>query len=146
MGQQQLLLLVLGIILVGVAVAVGLQMFSSSAVDANRDMVTLDLTNLATKAQTYYKKPQTMGGGSRNYQNFTLGTLDQSNANGAYRLSTAVPAALVAAPPVGSVTIAASAQTIYIIGYGVEKGRDNTNLVMAYVTVTPTSLVTTILN
>jgi len=145
-GQQQLLLLVLGIIIVGVAVAVGLQMFASSAVDANRDMVALDLTNLAVKAQTFYKKPLTMGGGGRDYQNFTLNNLDQSNANGAYRLATAVPAVLVAAPPVGVVTIGAAAQTIYIVGYGVEKGRDNTNLVMAYATVTPTTVVTTILN
>lgn len=146
MGQQQLLLLVLGIIIVGVAVAVGINMFSSSAVDANRDMVTSDLVNLASKAQQFYKKPVQMGGGGGDFNGFTLGTLDQSNANGAYRLDTAVPAALVAAPPVGVVTIGAAAQTIYVVGYGVEKGRDNTNLVMAYSTVTPSTIVTTVLN
>jgi len=146
MGQQQLLLLVLGIIMVGIAVAVGIGMFSSSAVDANRDAITSDLTNLAAKAQQFYKKPTTMGGGGGDFQNFTLGSLDTLNANGGYRLATSVPATLVTATPAGSVTIGAASQTIYIVGYGTEKGRDGTNLVMAYSTVTPTSITGTILN
>ena len=37
MGQQQLLLIVLGVIVVGIAVAVGMNQFSTSATEANRD-------------------------------------------------------------------------------------------------------------
>ena len=44
MGQQQLLLIILGVIVVGIAVAVGITMFSDSAISANRDAVTNDLT------------------------------------------------------------------------------------------------------
>jgi len=91
MGQQQLLLIVLGVIIVGIAVAVGINMFSSSAVDANRDAVTADLAHLSSKAQQHYKKPTTMGGGGNDFNGFTLGTLDQSNTNGAYRLTTTEP-------------------------------------------------------
>ncbi len=35
MSQQQLLLIALGIILVGIAIAVGMNQYSSSAVEAN---------------------------------------------------------------------------------------------------------------
>jgi len=146
MGQQQLLLLVLGVIIVGIAVAVGLNMFSSSAVDANRDAVTSDLTHLSSKAQQHYKKPTTMGGGNNDFNGFTLGTLDTLNSNGGFRLSTTVPNTLVAAIPAGSIAIGAASQTVYIVGYGTETGRDGTNLVMAYATVTPSGITTTILN
>jgi len=46
MGQQQLLLIVLGVIVVGIAVIVGINLFTVNAVSSNRDGVTADLTNL----------------------------------------------------------------------------------------------------
>ena len=57
MGQQQLLLIVLGVIIVGIAVVVGINVFTASASQANRDAVVADLTNLASMAQAYYRKP-----------------------------------------------------------------------------------------
>jgi aldehyde:ferredoxin oxidoreductase len=48
MGQQQLLLIILGVIVVGIAVAVGITMFTDNAISANRDAVTNDLVNLAS--------------------------------------------------------------------------------------------------
>lgn len=149
MGQQQLLLLVLGIIIVGIAVAAGIQMFNSAAIDANRNAVTMDVLNLGSKAQQFYKKPPSMAGGGGNFRNFTVGALDLLNANGAYRLATAVPATKVTAvPAVGTTNTIGTSQTaqIYIIGYGTETGNDGTNLVMVYGTVTPISVVSTILN
>ncbi len=53
MGQQQLLLIILGVIIVGIAVAVGITMFQDNAVDQNRSAVIADLTTLAAKAQRY---------------------------------------------------------------------------------------------
>jgi Tfp pilus assembly protein PilN len=50
MGQQQLLLIILGVIIVGIAVAVGITMFQDNAVDQNRSAVIADLTTLAAKA------------------------------------------------------------------------------------------------
>lgn len=151
MGQQQLLLLVLGVIIVGIAVAVGINMFSSSAVDANRDSLSSDVTHLASKAQQHFKKPTTMGGGGNDFNGFALGTLDQSNQNGAFRVATTAPtsANLATAAPAaatGNTTVAAAADSLYIIGYGSEKGRDNTNLTMVYTLVTATSIEGSILN
>lgn len=148
MGQQQLLLLVLGIIIVGIAVAVGIGMFSSSRTDANRDAVTSDLANLASKAQQYYQKPASMAGGAGDFLGFTLGALDQSNANGAYRLAvTTAPTTTVAAPPAGITTISDTQPTsIFIVGYGTAMGRDQTKLVQVYTTVTATSITSLTVN
>ena len=147
MGQQQLLLIILGVIIIGIAVAVGINMFTSNAVDANRDAVTADLTSLAAKAQQFYKKPTTMGGGGNDFNTFTLGNLDATNANGAYEVATTAPTTPAAAVP-GSpnMAISSASQTIYIIGYGREKGRDDSNLVTAYATVTPAVITAAVIN
>ena len=63
MGQQQLLLIILGVIVVGIAVAVGITMFSDSSINANRDALASDLVNMASRAQQYYRRPTALGGG-----------------------------------------------------------------------------------
>ena len=148
MGQQQLLLIVLGVIIVGIAVVVGLTMFQTSAVDANRNAVIADLTNLSAKATQYYKKPTSLGGGGQNFNGFLLAASEQSNDNGYYRIVTTAPTASVAAAAnvPAYAAISASAQTIYISGYGTEKGNVASTLVMAYTTVTSTGITTTIIN
>jgi Tfp pilus assembly protein PilE len=67
MGQQQLLLIILGVIIVGIAVAVGITMFQDNAIDQNRSAVIADLTTLAAKAQQFYAKPMSLGGGSNSF-------------------------------------------------------------------------------
>ncbi|MBK7105419.1 MAG: hypothetical protein IPH62_09055 [Ignavibacteriae bacterium] len=67
MGQQQLLLIVLGVIIVGIAVVVGINVFTASSKNANRDAVIADLTTLAAMAQQYYRKPTAMGGGGNSF-------------------------------------------------------------------------------
>jgi hypothetical protein len=71
MGQQQLLLIILGVIVVGIAVAVGITMFKDNAVSANRDAVTNDLVNLASRAQQYYRRPAALGGGEGTFTGLT---------------------------------------------------------------------------
>ena len=149
MGQQQLLLIVLGVIIVGIAVVVGLNMFQTSAVEANRNAVIADLTNLAAKGQQFYKKSTSLGGGGQDFNGFTLATLEQSNDNGYYRISTAAQTTLVSAVgsiPAYAAIAAVGTATVYITAYGTDTGNDNTNFVHAYVTVTGTTFTTTILN
>jgi hypothetical protein len=67
MGQQQLLLIILGVIVVGIAVAVGITMFSDSAINANRDAMVNDLVNLASRAQQFYRRPSSLGGGGNSF-------------------------------------------------------------------------------
>ena len=61
------LLIILGVIIVGIAVAVGIIMFQDNAVDQNRSAVIADLTTLSAKAQQYYAKPTTLGGGGNSF-------------------------------------------------------------------------------
>ena len=93
MGQQQLLLIILGVIVVGIAVAVGITMFSDSAINANRDALSNDLVNLASRAQQFYRRPTSLGGGGNSFTLLTssqisLLTNKPTNANGSYWIET----------------------------------------------------------
>ena len=145
MGQQQLLLIVLSVVTVGIAVAVGIGMFQSNATESNRQAVITDLVSFAVKAQRYYRTPSQLGGGSQSFNNFYLSPLDTGNANGSYSPVTEQPGGPNFVP--GSVSqISSDAGTIYITGCGKETGDDGSNPVKAYVKVTQTDIVATILN
>ena len=62
MGQQQLLLLVLGIVIVGLAVVVGIQAFSENQQKANLDALVNDGVRIASDLQAWSLKPQAFGG------------------------------------------------------------------------------------
>ena len=72
MGQQQLLLIILGVIVVGIAIAVGISQFGANSTQANKDGVTSSLVNLAANAYQYRIRPTTMGGGSNSYSGYTV--------------------------------------------------------------------------
>ncbi|MGB5896415.1 MAG: hypothetical protein WBG58_19725 [Ignavibacteriaceae bacterium] len=84
MGQQQLLLIVLGVIVVGIAVVVGINLFNASAEEANKDGIVSDCTNLGAMAQQYYKKPASMGGGANSFVGWSIPAGLDSTANGTY--------------------------------------------------------------
>jgi len=84
MGQQQLLLIVLGVIIVGIAVVVGINVFTVSSANSNRDAVISDLTTLAAMSQQYYRKPTAMGGGGNSFVGWTIPQTLESTANGSY--------------------------------------------------------------
>ena len=84
MGQQQLLLIILGVIIVGIAIAVGLSMFTAQSVNANRDAIIADITNMAANSYQYRIRPISMGGGGGTYTNYTLPSALSSNENGTY--------------------------------------------------------------
>lgn len=72
MGQQQLLLIVLVTIIIGIASLVAITTFESSAQSANRDALTIDITTLASSAQDYFLRPESLKGGSRAFDGFTI--------------------------------------------------------------------------
>lgn len=87
MGQQQLLLIVLGVIIVGIAIVVGITLFRANAVQANRDAIVSDLQHLAFTAQQYYKKPAILGGGGNSFIGYSIPDGLSSNANGTITLT-----------------------------------------------------------
>ena len=72
MGQQQLLLIVLITIIIGIASLVAVTTFDSAAQSANRDGLTIDVTTLASSAQDYFLRPEPLGGGGRTYDGFMI--------------------------------------------------------------------------
>ena len=93
MGTQQLLLIVLGVIIVGIAVVVGINIFGSNAEQANKDALTQDCLRIASAAQGYYRKPVMLGGGDNTFDDIEISdcgmtaTADEftsDNVNGEY--------------------------------------------------------------
>ena len=121
MGQQQLLLIVLGIIIVGIAVVVGINLFTASASEQNRDAVVLDMTNIAMMAQQYLRTPAELGGGGRTYLGFSIPQDIDTTANGIY-------------------TIRVRNQDATIVGTGVEIGNDGTTNVKVIMVITPNGI------
>lgn len=65
MGQQQLLLLVLGIVIVGIAVVAGIQAFSEGKAKSERDAAASDAMRIVSDAQAWKLKPDAFGGGAK---------------------------------------------------------------------------------
>ena len=90
MGQHQLFLLVLGAVLVGIAIIVGFNMFSTGAVNAESDALLRDVNEIASKARAYFRRLPTMGGGGGSFKSaadVTVFGADSTNANGSYVMS-----------------------------------------------------------
>lgn len=105
MGQQQLLLIVLGVIIVGIAVVVGINLFNANAEEATKDGIVSDCTNLGAMAQQHYKKPGSMGGGGN--------TFDGTGVNG---VAWVIPANLVTTANGTYAITNLAAQTVEITG------------------------------
>ena len=112
MGQQQLLLILLGVIIIGAAIVIGMTLFDDNATSSNRDALSSDLTALALRAQGYYRRPQVMGGGGNSFLGLTMQKLSSkpSNANGTYSLTSV------------------SANQVVLDWVGIENGNDGRNL------------------
>jgi len=72
MGQQQLLLVILVTIIVGIATVVAINTFGAAADSANLDAVVIDVSQIAAASQGYYMKPTMLGGGSRSFAGLTF--------------------------------------------------------------------------
>jgi hypothetical protein len=90
MGQQQLLLIIVGVIIVGIAIAVGIFLFSGKSISSNKDAIINDLMNLGQHAYRYKLRPEPLGGGGRSYTGFTLPAQLTTNENATYS-TTATP-------------------------------------------------------
>ncbi|MCK4359441.1 MAG: hypothetical protein KAW92_12010 [Candidatus Cloacimonetes bacterium] len=70
MGTQQVLLIVLAVIIVGVAVAVGITMFGKQSTSTNREALKVDLATFAARAIAFWKTPAGMAGGGNGKPGF----------------------------------------------------------------------------
>ena len=63
MGTQQILMIVLSVIIVGAAVAVGIQMFDTQATNSQRTAIAADIQNFGAQVLAFSRTPTSMGGG-----------------------------------------------------------------------------------
>jgi hypothetical protein len=89
MGQQQLLLLVLGIVIVGIAVVAGIQAFSEGKDKADRDAMVTDAMRVISDIQAWKLKPAAFGGGAEaiGFSGVNLNQLALPDSSGHYYTS-----------------------------------------------------------
>jgi hypothetical protein len=89
MGQQQLLLLILAVIIVGLAIAVGLYLFDAQHIASNRDAMINDLNQLGSVAHQFRVSLRALDGGEGDYTSFAIPTRLKSNQHGSYTVTNA---------------------------------------------------------
>jgi hypothetical protein len=128
MGTQQLLLITLGVVLIGIMVAIGVFIFRDQSAATNRDSLINDLANHAARVQSYYRLPRVYGGGDRSFNGLTMARISSkpSNDNGVCSLE---PDPVSGGPAFVTLT-----------GVGTETGVDGLNPVKAVMLVFPDSV------
>jgi hypothetical protein len=127
MGQQQLLIVLIGVIITGLMIAVAFVMFGDQAAASNRDALANDLVRMATLAQQYQHKPRLLGGGDGSMAGFIIPG-NGWNTNGKIALSTS------------------TATSVVIEGIGVETGYDEIHPVKVAIRITKDSVQVTEIN
>lgn len=101
MGQQQLILLVLATVIVGIAIVVGIRAFTENDARANADAMMQDAVRMANDIQAAIKKPDPFGGVDA-FTDVDFGTIgypndgtNYTNLNGVFGLSDASAASIL---------------------------------------------------
>ncbi len=123
MGQQQLLLIVLGFIVVTTAVIIGINMFTAAEEEANRDALVSALTSLGTMAQEYYHTPIEYAGGNKKFIKWKIPKAYKNFDGGKFKIK-----------------FNKKEQEVTIIATGTSKGRDNKEKVKVEANVKPRSM------
>jgi hypothetical protein len=84
MGQQQLLLIVLGVIIVGIAVILGIVLFRQNSIDQKRDLLINEGMTVANNAREFFYKPIPYGGGGYSFTGWQIPPQMVTSANGSY--------------------------------------------------------------
>lgn len=126
MGQQELLLIILVTIVVSIAGAIGITMFTDASINANRDALCSDLVILASRAQEFYRRPTSMDGGGYSFDQLTTSAITlltdtPRNGNGSYFIETggsgSGPNALVVIKGIGTEASHGSPVAVHVFVY-----------------------------
>jgi hypothetical protein len=72
MGSQQLLLIVVGVIVVGLTVYSGINIGRDYMENSNREQIISNLYDIGLMAQQYYKKEASQGGGGKTFTGWVI--------------------------------------------------------------------------
>ena len=95
MRQKQLFLIVIGVLLVGVVLAIGMNYVHNEKAKLNRNEVIKDLNTLAFDAQAYYNKLNEQGGANKSFLGYKIPLELRSNNNGSYKIISVTPDSLI---------------------------------------------------
>ena len=86
MGQQQIMLMLVLVVIVGIITILAIDTFTISRNEGIKDIIRQDVMEAATLGQMYYKKSSIYGGGGNSFKNITLFDiqLDSSNVTSAF--------------------------------------------------------------
>lgn len=84
MGQQQLLLIIVGMIIIALAIYVGISYFRTNAIETKRNNVIEEGLNLATMAQQHYMRPAETGGGGKSFSGWEVPAVLAVTPNGRF--------------------------------------------------------------
>ena len=116
MGTQQILLIVLSVIIVGVAIAVGITMFQNQAYNSNKQAVSSALANYGAQTLQWWKTPISQGG---------AGQVFTTDADTVTDLTAFLSLPVDDETGKFEVTSAADAKHVVLSGIGKEKKGDN---------------------
>jgi len=84
LGQQQILLIILGIVVIAIAVAIGISLFRAHAISSKRDILVNETIDMAAQAIGYYKRTTEFGGGGKSFIGWQIPPQLQNTINGSY--------------------------------------------------------------
>jgi hypothetical protein len=82
MGQQQLLLIILGVIIIAIAISLGIYLFNTTSIASNKDDLISDLNDVSQDAFAYFQRAKVMGGGNGSFTGWPVPAAYVSNAHG----------------------------------------------------------------
>ena len=89
MGQQQLLLILLGVIIIGAAIVLALGLMSAQSIQSNKDAIINDLNQISSHVYQYRISSSSLAGGAGKYTGYRLPNSLASNENASYLCSVA---------------------------------------------------------
>lgn len=84
MGSQQLLLVVVGVVVVGLMIYAGFNISQDYFENANRDQVISNLYDLGLLAQQHFKKDLSQGGGGGSYLGWSIPNQLKNTQSGSF--------------------------------------------------------------
>ncbi len=102
MGSQQMLLIAIGVIIVGIAIALANGTMNGQAEQRTKDNIILECTNLAADALKYYRTNTAMGGGGNSFSGWEINSRLDTTLNGTYSKVLADHALIITGRPLES--------------------------------------------
>lgn len=84
MGQSQLLVIALSVLIIAIAILAAVGYFRSHDVEANKHAMINDVNRIAHLALRYYSRPVSLEGGGHSFIGFAVPSNSRSNLNGVY--------------------------------------------------------------